>query len=77
MINLRLATADNRRTVIVGEDVTPMGILQENEITLDGASINLDGIPLTREELNTPMGSLVYTDSATLSVVVKTGNAYL
>ena len=75
MINLRLATADSRRTLIISEDDTPMAILESNDIVLDGASINLDGIPLTREEMHTPFGDLVYSDTATLSVVVKTGNA--
>ena len=75
MINLRLATADSRRTLIVDEDDTPIGILESNEVILDGASVNLDGIPLTREEMHAPFGDLVYGDTATLSVVVKTGNA--
>ena len=52
-----------------------MGILLANDVILEGASINLDGIPLTREELHSPIEELVYGDSATLSVVVKTGNA--
>lgn len=75
MIQLRLATANNRKQVIVSEDETPMGILLANDVILEGASINLDGIPLTREELHSPIEELVYGDSATLSVVVKTGNA--
>lgn len=75
MIQLRLATADKRQQLIVGEDDTPTSILNDNDIILEGASINLDGIPLTREELHTPITDLVYGETATLSVVVKTGNA--
>lgn len=76
MIKLRLSTADSRTNVIVDGDVTPKQILDENSVVIEGASINLDGIPLTRDEFNTPIGELVRTETATLSVVVKTGNAY-
>lgn len=75
MIKVRLATASGRQQVIVEPEKTPLQILQDNEVIIDGASINLDGIPLTREEFNTPIGQLTSTDSTTLSVVVKTGNA--
>lgn len=75
MIKLRLSTANERKQIIVSEDETPNEILQKEEVVIEGASINLDGIALTREEFNSPIGDLVYTESATLSVVVKTGNA--
>lgn len=75
MIKLRLATADSRKQIVVEPNQTPFEILRDNEVILEGASINLDGIPLTRQELNQPIGNLVAGDSATLSVVVKTENA--
>lgn len=75
MIKLRLATADSRKQIVVEPNQTPFEILQSNEVVLEGASINLDGIPLTRQELNQPISNLVAGDSATLSVVVKTENA--
>lgn len=75
MIKLRLSTADKRQQLIVDEEKTPLGILQDNSVIIEGASINLDGIALTREELNSPLSALVYSESATLSVVVKSGNA--
>jgi len=75
MIKLRLSTPNERKQVIVSEDKTPLEILNENEVIIEGASINLDGIALTRVEFNSPIGDLVSTETATLSVVVKTGNA--
>ena len=75
MIKLRLATPDSRKQLVVEPDKTPLQILEDNEVFLDGASINLDGIPLTREEFNTPLSSLVSSETTTLSVVVKTSNA--
>lgn len=75
MIKLRLATPDSRKQLIVEETKTPREILEENEVFLEGASINLDGIPLTRDEFATALGDMVSTETATLSVVVKTSNA--
>lgn len=75
MIKLRLSTPNERKQIIVSEDKTPMEILNENEVIIEGASINLDGIALTREEFNSALGTLVASETATLSVVVKTGNA--
>lgn len=76
MLRLRLATADSRKQLVVSEDDTPMEILTDNDVIIEGASINLDGIPLTRDEFHTPFRSLVQGETATLSVVVKTGNAF-
>jgi hypothetical protein len=75
MIKLRLSTADSRKNIIVSEDMTPAQVLADNNVVLEGASINLDGMQVTREEFTSPLSSLVSGDSATLSVVVKSGNA--
>lgn len=75
MIKLRLATANERKQLIVDPEETPMDILNDNEVIIEGASINLDGIPLSRDEVYQPLLNLVRGESATLSVVVKTGNA--
>lgn len=75
MLELRLSTPEERKNIRVPEDRKIAEILQEHEVVTEGASINLDGIPLTREEINGRIGDLVVTETATLSVVVKTGNA--
>ena len=77
MIKLRLQTSNERKQLIVDPSVQPMDILNENEVILEGASVNLNGIQLTRQEFTQPLIDLLppNTESATLSVVVKTGNA--
>ena len=75
MVKVRLQTSSGRQQLIVSDTATPMEVLVDNQVVLDGASINLDGIVLTREELNSPIATLITGESCTLSVVVKTGNA--
>ncbi len=75
MIKLRISTPDGRSNVIVEPTKTIRDVIEENNIYTEGATINLDGIPVSREEFNEPFDSLVSGESATLSIVVKTGNA--
>lgn len=75
MVKVRLQTSSGRQQLIVSDTATPMEVLVDNQVVLEGASINLDGIVLTREELNSPIATLITGESCTLSVVVKTGNA--
>lgn len=77
MIKVRLQTSNERKQLIVDPSAHPMQILNDNNVILEGASVNLNGIQLTRHEFTEPMSDLLPqgTESATLSVVVKTGNA--
>lgn len=75
MIRLRISTPDNRTTVIVEPEKTVNDIIEENDIHIDGASLNVNGIPLTRDEFQEPISTLASGETATLSVVVKSGNA--
>lgn len=75
MIRLRLGTSQERKSLIVEPASTPMTVLNDEEVILDGATVSLNGIPLTYKDLNTTFTELGVEDSATLSVVVKTENA--
>lgn len=75
MINLRISTPDGRTTIISERSKTPRDIIQEQDLITDGATISLDGVPLQVAELGRTFEELRCGESATLSVVVKTGNA--
>jgi hypothetical protein len=75
MLQLRLSTTHERKNIIVERTQTPKQVLDSEDVILDGATVNLDGIPLSYQEMNTSFDELGAGDTATLSVVVKTGNA--
>lgn len=76
MIQLRLGTPNERKNIIADETNTPMDVLEREDVILDGANISLNGIPLSYQDLGISFDDLGVEDSATLSVVVKTGNAH-
>ena len=75
MIQLRIGTAAGRINDVVVRTQTPMEVLNSHDVILDGATVSLDGIPLSYQDLNTSFDILGAGDTATLSVTVKTGNA--
>ena len=75
LLQIKLSTTHERKNLIVDENATPLSVLQQEDVVTDGATINLDGIPLSYQDLTTAFGILGVKESATLSVVVKTGNA--
>jgi hypothetical protein len=75
MLQLRLSTAHERRNINVDVNTTPRQVLEDEDVILDGATVNLDGVPLSYQEMGLSFDELGTGETATLSVVVKTGNA--
>lgn len=75
MIQIKLSTTQERRNLVVDANATPLSVLQAEDVVLDGAVVSLNGIPLAYQDMNATFADLDVTDTATLSVVVKTGNA--
>jgi len=75
MIQVRLSTTQERKNLVVEPEATPFSVLESEDVVLDGATISLNGVPLFYQDMNVSFADLDVTDSCTLSVVVKTGNA--
>lgn len=75
MIQLKVSTAQGRNTYVIDESKTLRDIVNEYDIITDGATLSLDGVPLTVQEMGMTFTELSVAEACTLSVVVKTGNA--
>lgn len=70
MIKVTIGQTLQRKDVMVEETKTINEIIRENDVPTTGVTYHLDGVPLSADELDTPIGELVDSDSTMLSVVV-------
>ena len=75
MIQVRLSTTQERKNLVIDPTATPFSVLEAEDVVLDGATTSLNGVPLFYQDMNISFADLGVTESCTLSVVVKTGNA--
>lgn len=75
MFNIKVSTAAGRRTIIAEPGTTVRDFIANNDIETTGANISLDGIPMTFEDFNSSFEDLGVTDSAVLSIIIKTHHA--
>jgi len=75
MLQIKISTTSGRTTVIGNYEDTPRSILDDNDIMYEGAIVSVDGFPLSLVDLNTPFASLGVSETVSLTVVIKTGNA--
>lgn len=77
MFNLRLTTNTERRDINVDENLTPKAVLDDNGISLQGATVSFDGMSIGASDMCKPFADLGANDSGIhmLSVVVKADSA--
>ena len=77
MIQVRVSTSTERKTVNAEITATPREIFDDNGISTEGATINLRGDQLSVGDLNTPFADLGVKDgdSVSLTAIVKTNCA--
>ncbi len=73
MIQVRVSTATERKTVTVESTATPRQVFADNNISIEGATINLAGTPLSVTELGSTFAALNIHDgdSVSLTAIVK------
>ena len=78
MVNLRVSTTENRTTITVDADAKVIDILNDNNISRQGAAVSLNGSPLAESDIQsatlTELGVLD-NSTAMLSVIVKADSA--
>lgn len=74
MITIKIA-AGNRREVIVDPENTVADVLSENNVNTTGATISIDGVVLTQQELDSTLASVGAVDGSILAAVVKADSA--
>ena len=73
MIKVHVNTSAIRKEKTVETDTTPMALINELELGLSGASVNLNGLNLSVTDLNSTFSALNVSDGDTvyLNIVVK------
>ena len=69
MISLTLGTNTRRATVIVEPNATVRSVLAENQVSMSGKTINLDGSPVREYELDKTFVELGIVDGATAALI--------
>jgi len=70
MISLTICNNTSRTTVNVEDSKTINQILADNNIVTAGCTFHLDGMPLSKDEMDQTIDSLTDADEAMLVVVV-------
>lgn len=77
MFSLRLTTNTERKDINVDENSTPKAVLEENGVSLQGATVSFDGMSIGASDMCKPFADLGADDSGNhmLAVVVKADSA--
>ena len=75
MIKVNISTIDERKSVIVDSALSPKEILQQENISMHGAVLMLDGLILQMEDIHTPLAEMGLGDECSLAVTIKMDNA--
>lgn len=78
MFSLRLTTNTERKDINVDEDLTPKAVLDDNGISLQGATVSFDGMSISATEMCQPFSNLIIDKQVhdhMLAVVVKADSA--
>lgn len=75
MIRVSINTNTQRKTVVVPSTTVIKAILEENSIDYAGATVHMDGCPLSVQEMNSTLRELGVIETAILSSVMKADNA--
>lgn len=66
MVQLKIRTTTQATTVVTDVDNTPMNILREHEIPVEGKSIQLNGMTLSVSDMNSKLSELGVEDNSTV-----------
>jgi hypothetical protein len=75
MIQIKIVTNTQRKTIITDEHNTVRQVLEANEVNYEHAPIFIDGAPLNVGDHDKTFATLGITEKCMLSAVVKTENA--
>lgn len=74
MIEIKIGTNMERKTILAEETKTIKAVLEENEVDYASTQIHLDGVPLTATELNSTFEKVGITEKCYLLAVTKLTN---
>ena len=74
MLQVKITTPEERKTVIIDESLSVIKILEDQEVILTGAAIAIDGITLTATEVRQSLDTFTDSDSCRITVTVKSDN---
>lgn len=75
MIQIKIVTNTNRKTIITDENNTVRQVLEANEVNYAQAPVYIDGAPLNVGDHDKTFAALGITETCMLTAVVKTENA--
>ena len=75
MIQVKLSTNTERKTVTVDEETTIREILEDNNVDYSRTPIYLDGAPLAEGSMDKSLSEFNIVDHCMLTAIVKTDNA--
>ena len=75
MIRVTLVSNNPRKTVLVPETKTVRQVLNENNISMNGAAVSIGGVTVSSDELDMPLVEHATGDSMTISCLVNKDNA--
>lgn len=75
MIQVKIVTTTNRKTIAIDENSTVRNVLEANEVNYSNAPVYLDGAPLGIGDHDKTFAQLGITEKCMLTSVVKTQNA--
>lgn len=75
MIQVKIVTTTNRKTIAIDENSTVRNVLEANEVNYSNAPVYLDGAPLGIGDHDKTFAQLGITEKCMLTAVVKTQNA--
>lgn len=74
-IQIKLGTSTTRTSVVDTNSKTPKAVLTDNNVTIEGAQVYMDGALLSVTEMNTPIEELApNADEIMLVTVIKADN---
>lgn len=75
MIQIKIVSNSNRKTILTDENSTVRQVLEANEINYAVAPVYIDGAPLNVGDHDKTFADLGITEKCLLTAVVKTENA--
>lgn len=75
MIQIRIVTNAQRKTIATDENNTVRAVLEANEVNYANAPVYIDGAPLSIGDHDKTFAELGITEKCMLTSVVKTENA--
>lgn len=75
MIQIKIVTNAQRKTIVTDENNTVRSVLEANDVNYGVAPVYIDGAPLNVGDHDKTFSQLGITESCMLTAVVKTENA--